>query len=62
MRMTYACLSLIVNFAAGRGKRAVHEDIEGSLLEAKTRALRVMHLLFNGSAAGSSGRPTGRRQ
>jgi purine nucleoside phosphorylase len=62
MRMTYACLSLIVNFAAGRGKGTVHEDIEGSLLEAKTRALRVMHLLFDGSAAGNSGRPTGRRQ
>jgi purine nucleoside phosphorylase len=48
LRLNYACLSLIVNFAAGRGKKAIHEDIEGSLLEAKTRALRLLPQLLNG--------------
>jgi 5'-methylthioinosine phosphorylase len=46
LQMNYACLSLIVNFAAGRGKKAIHEDIEGSLLEAKTRSLRLLQQLF----------------
>lgn len=48
MRMNYACLSLIVNRAAGRGENAIHEDIEASLLEAKTRSLRLMQQLFGG--------------
>ena len=55
LQMNYACLSLIVNFAAGRGAQGIHEDIEASLLEAKTRALRVMQQLFNGSTHGTEG-------
>lgn len=46
MGMDYACLSLIVNFAAGRGEKAIHEDIEASLLEAKAQALRLIEQLF----------------
>jgi purine nucleoside phosphorylase len=61
LRMDYACLSLIVNFAAGRGGKAIHEDIEGSLLEAKTRSLRLIQHLFNGAPHGAAG-ATGRRQ
>jgi purine nucleoside phosphorylase len=60
--MHYACLSLIVNFAAGRGGKAIHEDIQGSLLEAKTRSLRLMQQLFDGTSQGGAIRPTGRRQ
>jgi len=61
LRMDYACLSLIVNFAAGRGEKAIHEDIEGSLLEAKTRSLRLMQHLFGTPQRGAA-RRTGRRQ
>jgi hypothetical protein len=60
--MNYACLSLIVNFAAGRGEKAIHDDIEGSLLEAKTRSLRLMQQLFNGTPQRGAARPSGRRQ
>ena len=62
MRMNYACLSLIVNFAAGRGEKAIHADIEGSLLEAKTRSLRLMQQLFNGTPQRGAARRTGRRR
>jgi 5'-methylthioinosine phosphorylase len=55
MRMNYACLSLIVNFAAGRGEKAIHEDIEAGLLEAKTRSLRLIQQLFTGTAQASRG-------
>lgn len=46
LHMDYACLSLIVNFAAGRGDRAIHEDIEASLLAARTLSLRLLEQLF----------------
>lgn len=54
LQMNYACLSLIVNYAAGRGDKAIHEDIEGSLLEAKARSLRLMQQLFKGTSAGTA--------
>lgn len=44
----YACLSLVVNFAAGRGEKAIHEDIEASTLTAKTQAIRVLKAFFDG--------------
>ncbi len=44
--MAYACLSLIVNYAAGRGEMAIHEDIEGSTLNAKMQAMRVLRAYF----------------
>jgi len=46
LQMNYACLSLIVNFAAGRGDKAIHEDIEASLLSARTLSLRLLQQLF----------------
>jgi 5'-methylthioinosine phosphorylase len=55
LQMNYACLSMIVNFAAGRGAKGIHEDIEASLLEAKTRALRLMQQLFNGPTHATDG-------
>lgn len=45
--MNYACLSLIVNFAAGRGEKAIHADIEASLLAAKMQSMRVLKALFD---------------
>lgn len=50
--MHYACLSLIVNQAAGRGDQAIHEDIEASLRAAKANALRVLRALFAPEAGG----------
>lgn len=44
----YACLSLVVNFAAGRGEKAIHEDIEASTNTARTAAMRVLSALFGG--------------
>lgn len=44
--MRYACLSLIVNFAAGRSESAIHDDIESSTLNAKMQAFRVLRIFF----------------
>jgi purine nucleoside phosphorylase len=52
LQMNYACLSLIVNCAAGRGEKAIHEDIEASLLAAKTKSLRLLRQLFGREGGG----------
>ncbi|ANO51125.1 S-methyl-5'-thioinosine phosphorylase [Woeseia oceani] len=44
--MDYACLSLVVNMAAGRGDKAIHEDIEDSTMTAKMQAMRVLKAFF----------------
>jgi purine nucleoside phosphorylase len=44
--MRYACLSLIVNAAAGRGEKGIYEDIEASMESARRKALRVLHVFF----------------
>lgn len=44
--MEYACLSLIVNYAAGRGDKAIHADIEASTMTARTQAIRILQGLF----------------
>lgn len=41
-----AALCLIVNYAAGRGKKAIHEDIEDSTMTAKMHAMRVLKRFF----------------
>lgn len=45
--MEYACLSLIVNYAAGRGRKAIHADIEESTRAASDKAMRVLEELFH---------------
>lgn len=45
--MRYACLSLIVNFAAGRGDQAIHEELEASTLTAKMQAMKVLREFFH---------------
>jgi 5'-methylthioinosine phosphorylase len=42
----YACLSLIVNRAAGRGKKPIHEDVESSTLSARKKAMQVLRQFF----------------
>ncbi|HEX7062573.1 MAG TPA: S-methyl-5'-thioinosine phosphorylase [Woeseiaceae bacterium] len=48
--MRYACLSLIVNQAAGRGEREIHEDIEATTARARERAMRVLSAFFASTA------------
>lgn len=44
--MDYACISLVVNYAAGRGEQAIHEDIEECTMTAKMQAMRVLRAFF----------------
>jgi len=44
--MKYACLSLIVNKAAGRGEKPIHEDVESSTLSARSQAMQVLAEFF----------------
>ena len=44
--LDYACLSLIVNKAAGRGEKPIHDDVESSTLSARTQALQILKEFF----------------
>lgn len=44
--MQYACLSLIVNYAAGRGDNPIHEELEASTMTAKMQAMKVLREFF----------------
>ena len=44
--MDYACLSLIVNYAAGRGEKPIHDDIEAGTMTAKMQAMKVLRMFF----------------
>ena len=46
MSMDYACLSLIVNYAAGRGDKPIHDDLEAGTEIAKTQAMEVLRVFF----------------
>ena len=43
-----ACLSMLVNPAAGRGEGAIHADIEASIAAARAAAIRVLEAFFSG--------------
>ena len=43
-----ACLSLLVNPAAGRGDGEIHADIEASIATARAAAIRVLEAFFRG--------------
>lgn len=47
--MEYACLSLIVNYAAGRGQKAIHADIEESTVTAREKAMKILEAFFRGN-------------
>ena len=49
--MEYACLSLIVNYAAGRGEKAIHADIEASTVTARTQAMKILQGIFRGDTS-----------
>ena len=44
--MDYACLSLIVNYAAGRGQTPIHEDLVVGTKKAKASALALVESFF----------------
>ncbi len=44
--LEYACLSLIVNKAAGRGEKPIHDDVESSTLTARMQAMQVLREFF----------------
>lgn len=46
--LDYACLSLLVNRAAGRGEAAIHADIRASTESARRQALNVLGEFFAG--------------
>ena len=44
--LEYACLAMIVNRAAGRGDRPIHEDVESSTLAARTLTMELLRQFF----------------
>lgn len=44
--LRYACLALVVNRAAGRGDRTIHEDVAASTRSARSVALRLLQQFF----------------
>lgn len=47
--LEYACLSLVVNKAAGRGEKPIHDDVESSTLSARSEAMRIIAAFFESS-------------
>ena len=45
--MRYACLSLIVNHAAGCGPTSIHEDLEAHTATAKMQSMKVLRQFFH---------------
>ena len=45
--LEYACLSLVVNRAAGRGEKPIHDDVESSTLSARSQAMQVIQAFFD---------------
>ncbi len=48
--MRYACISLVVNYAAGRSEKGIHEDVEANTLSARPQSMRILQQLFAGAA------------
>jgi len=44
--MGYCCLSMIVNFAAGRGGQPIHAEVESSTVSARMLAMQVLKQFF----------------
>lgn len=47
--MAYACLSLVVNFAAGRGAQPIHDDLAASTETARMQAVSILRAFFGAS-------------
>ncbi len=44
----YACLALVVNKAAGRGDKPIHDDVEACTQSARAQAIRVLEAFLGG--------------
>jgi len=44
--MAYACLSLVVNYAAGRGEKPIHADLEVGTMTARSQAMQILAAFF----------------
>jgi len=44
--MTYACLAMVVNRAAGRGDVPIHDDVEASTLASRTATMSLLENFF----------------
>jgi len=48
--MRYACISLVVNYAAGRSNKGIHEDVEANTLSARPQSMKILQQLFTTAA------------
>jgi len=46
LHMDYACLSLVVNYAAGRGDNPIHDELEAGTMNAKMQAMKILRVFF----------------
>jgi purine nucleoside phosphorylase len=44
--LEYACLSMIVNLAAGRGDLPIHDDVESNMASARVQAIQLLKQFF----------------
>lgn len=44
--MDYACLALVVNPAAGRGEKPIHDDVQASITVLKTQTIAILSHFF----------------
>lgn len=44
--LEYACLSMIVNIAAGRGDVPIHDDVEANMASARVQAIQLLKQFF----------------
>ena len=44
--LKFACISLIVNYVAGRGKKSIHDDLEEGTKIATSRAMLILNSFF----------------
>ena len=44
--LDYVCLALVVNRAAGRGHKSIHEDVESSTMSVRTQAMELLRYFF----------------
>ena len=44
--LDYACLSMVVNYGAGRGDLPIHADVESSTAAAREQAMQVLEQFF----------------
>lgn len=49
--LDYACIAMVVNRAAGRGDKPIHDDVEASTLAARTATMTLLREFFRARGA-----------